>query len=43
MGGAAFAMAARIDAIRVDVFVWPGHPERAAINEISLTSGAMYR
>lgn len=38
-----FAKAASIDAIRVDVFVWPGHPERASINEISLTSGAMYR
>ena len=40
---AGFAKAASIDAIRVDVFVWPGHPERASINEISLTSGAMYR
>ena len=37
------AKAAMIDAVRVDVFLWPGHPERAAINEISLSSGAMYK
>jgi hypothetical protein len=38
-----FAKAAMIDAVRVDVFLWPGHPERAAINECSLSSGAMYK
>mmetsp|Transcript_17357 Transcript_17357/g.45303 ORF Transcript_17357/g.45303 Transcript_17357/m.45303 type:complete len:500 (+) Transcript_17357:115-1614(+) len=38
-----FAKAAKIDAVRVDVFLWPGHPERAVINEISLSSGAMYK
>jgi hypothetical protein len=38
-----FAKAAKIDAVRVDVFLWPGHPERATVNECSLSSGAMYK
>jgi hypothetical protein len=38
-----FAKAAMIDAVRVDVFLHPGHPELAVINECSLSSGAMYK
>ncbi|KAL1527813.1 hypothetical protein AB1Y20_009196 [Prymnesium parvum] len=37
-----FAKAAMIDAVRVDVFLHPGHPELAMINEISLTTGHFY-
>mmetsp|Transcript_29961 Transcript_29961/g.63172 ORF Transcript_29961/g.63172 Transcript_29961/m.63172 type:complete len:520 (+) Transcript_29961:40-1599(+) len=37
-----FAKAAMIDAIRVDVFLYPGHPEMAVVNELSLTSAAPY-
>ena len=38
----AFAQAAQIDAMRVDVFLFPGHPDWAVINENSLTSAATY-
>lgn len=32
-----------IDAVRIDVFLLPGHPELSVINENSLSSGAEYR